>query len=337
VLTQRFAIHEEDENRIVYRRAFPESDETAARHVAEIVEKKYASKDKAMQGLLRGEIDVLPHLQTWDVAALAEDDQYFVHKYALPVTHVVQFNPHSRALRSRVLRRALAHAIDRRAILDEVILRGAKNEHGRLTTAPYPRRHDGYNTLVQPREHDWTLAIALAIAARQPLGGEIPELTMVCAPDAVSLAAARRIAEAWRTLGLTINLVADPAAASGDAPPPQWDIVYRTVRMAEPVHELWPFLTLEPAARVASLVHLPDWLRQELVRLDGVSDGRQANARLRELHAHLFAEAQIIPLWEVDDYLAVRKTVRNVPLSPLHAYDGVEQWVVQPWYPTDTP
>src|SRR6185436_7081846 len=97
--------------------------------------------EKAIQGLLRGEVSFLPRVPASAVQALAARPEYSKHTCALPTTHLLQFNPRSRALSARTLRRALVYAIDRRGILDSVFLHasssGAARGMGRLTSAPF--------------------------------------------------------------------------------------------------------------------------------------------------------------------------------------------------------
>jgi ABC-type transport system substrate-binding protein len=177
------------------------------------------------------------------------------------------------------------------------------------------------------------LAISLAVAAKKQLEDEFRPLKMVCAPDPIVEAAARRIVEQWKRVGIEVELITEPPADEAA----EWDIIYRVARMAEPLVELWPFLTIEDRARVESLTHLPDWLRQELIELDHATDWNSAVARLRRLHQLLWAEVELVPLWELDEFLVIRKTVQGFPSRPVHPYHKAEQWTVQPWYPTEQP
>jgi hypothetical protein len=100
---------------------------------------------------------------------------------------------------------------------------------------------------------------------------------------------------------------------------------------------LWPFLTLESQARVESLLHLPDWLRQTLLELDAASETKTVVAILKQLHRDLYAQVHLVPLWEIDQFIVLRKNIGNFPVRPVAAYQNVEQWVVQPWFPSDPP
>jgi len=335
-MVPRFRLHHRDEIRNVYRRAFPEPDDSPEFHVTEIVEVMYASYRKAMQGLMRGEVSLLPRVQSWDVPLLMKSDQFFVQQYAMPVTHVLQINPHSEPLSNRELRRSLAYALDRRSVLTQTVLKDPEGARGRLVTAPFSKESYAYNTLVRPRQQRLYLSRWLSLAAQKQLGGSIPKLKLLCAADPVAQAAAGELVRQWAIVGLEVELEIEGTAGDGQSQQ-HWDLYYRTIRMAEPVVELWPFLTAEPTARVEALKHLPDLLRQELIELDASGDWSAAIDVLRRLHRHLWAEVHFIPLWEVDDYLVIRRNVEDFRTEPFRTYDDVERWTINSWYSTEAP
>ena len=342
LLSQRFRVHDRSDRHVSYRRSVPEPDGLTQYHVAEVVERSYDDYDQSVQGLLRGEVALLPRIDRRDVHPLRRDGRFFIQQYALPTTHILQFHPGSPALRHRELRRALAYAIDRNQILKSLLLpqgseadnqmeRAEQQTWGRITTAAWPQQNKGYDALVEPHSHDTALAISLAIAARKQLGGRLPALKMVCPPEVETRVIAAELVEHWQKVGIQVELVPD------DAPDADWDILYRTLRMADPQAELWPLLTLRSTTRVDALAWVPDWLRQELIALEQARDWNTSESLLRDLHRHLHAEIQYVPLWEVDEFLALRKNVRGLPERPLHPYHNVERWVADPWYPRETP
>ena len=339
--SRRFELATRTDDRVVYRRLIAEPSDSYEFHVTEVVEQLYPTYEKAVQGLLRGEVSMLPRVHSRDVPQLQDDERFDVVETALPVTHLIQFNPHSRVTRNRELRRALIFALNRRKILQETVLDDPNRARGRLVSGPFPthglsgnnRRVRGYayNTKVTPRRYDPSLAAALSMAAGKHFGGKLPELKLLCVPDPVALQAARQLVKHWGAAGIRVKLL------TADDESTEWDIVYRIVRMTEPAMQLWPLLTLEPTARVESLAFLPDWLRQELIELDRVGDWKSAVSKLNELHAHLAAEAVLIPLWELDDFVVYRNTIRGYPTPPLHPYQHIERWTVKPWLPNETP
>jgi len=107
--------------------------------------------------------------------------------------------------------------------------------------------------------------------------------------------------------------------------------------MPEPLTELWPFLTMQPSARIADLEHLPDWLRQELITLDTANDWRSAIEQLRRLHRLLWAEVQLIPLWEVDEFSVYRRHIEGYKSDGVHPYQNIDRWTVEAWIPPEAP
>ncbi|GAB4154622.1 MAG: hypothetical protein Tsb009_31270 [Planctomycetaceae bacterium] len=351
------------ENQQVFRRFLPEPENVPENryHVAQVEEKTFDSHEKAIQALKRGTIHMLANVRVWHVNQLKKDERFDVRQYAFPVTHVLQFNPESETLKSRELRRALRYALNREDMLRKIALRtheGGDPDYGRVVTGPFSSQSYATSGIVKPVQPDIILALALKIVVNRqherahnaalgpamfvaisPDGeqnGYIPTLRMVIPPGEVTREVAEKCVETWDRIGLKVQIVpARQAIASGE-----WDIVYRKVKMVDPIVDLWPFLTFENRARVESLKHFPDWLRQELIRLDFARDWQQATETLRNLHQHLAEQAHLLPLFEVDDFLAIRKTVsafNDSSLRPVHTYQNIEQWIVNPWYPPNAP
>ncbi len=422
-LDQRFRVQTKSEKSVSLQRMVLEPERVLQRHVAEVTEASYPSYEKAVQGMLRGEVSMMPSVPVWQLDQLEKNGNFFVRKYAVPQTHFVQFNPQSKPLRSAELRRALLYGLDRSQVLRDVILRDvtvrtlrealpkanapaklipdsgltydepkaelvwnglsmtdqesrkftalspdpdyrkalqllfrrSQPNRGRVVTAPWATNLSAYNSVITPREADLSLAFGLAAAAKKSLGTEMRPLRMICEPEPLIEAAAKRLIEEWKRIDITVELLPTPApaelarpqgkdrlpAASGEdavaasSEPQTWDLVYRTVRFTEPMMELWPLLSLDTVARVQSIRYLPDWLRQGLIDLDRTADWATTVGSLQELHRQLAETAQFIPLWEIDDALVFRKTVRGIPDAPLHPYHDVELWISEPWYATD--
>jgi len=229
------------------------------------------------------------------------------------------------------LRRALAYAIDRQKILSETLLQGSRLLNGRLITAPYFTGLQVYNQQVPQREYSFPLAVALAVASQKKLGGKFPTLRMLCDPNPEAQAAAQEMIKAWSQIGLKVVLIPNTAEAGKENL--QWDIVYRTVAMTEPVMELWPFLTVGKGAQIESLEILPDWMRLSLIELDEATDWESATALIKKLQQQLYSMAHIIPLWEIDQFHVFRKNIKGYADRPLNFYDNIEQWIPEPFYP----
>lgn len=337
LLSTRFRIHERSEDDIVFQRVIPQADRQTNYTVEEVVETRYKSHEAALQGLLRGDVSVLPDVPIWLASQFENDDQFFVEKYQVPTTHVLQFNPKSKPLKNPEFRRALARSLDRERILNETILRTSTDNRnsgrGRVVSGPFPTDSYAYRVQSKAKERDLPLAFSLMMFSKKRFKGELPELIMVVEPGEEIRQAATAIVAQWDRMGVKVTIVDE----SAEKAPENWDIVYRTVRMVEPVTELWPFLTMKTDARVEDLEHLPDWLRQQLVELEQAVDFNSAVDQLQRLHFRLNQLVHLLPLWEIDDVIVIRKkAVQGFPVNQMtHPYQNVERWVVQPWYPDD--
>lgn len=331
VLSSRFVVQERDENRIVFRRAVPQADRGARYNTAEIVETRYDDHEAAIQAVLRGDISVLPTVPIWLASMFEPDERFFTVPYSVPTTHILQFNPDSESMKVAEFRRSIAYMLDRERILKTTVLKDQGMKRGRIVSGPFSTRSYAYNRNVEPRPKDLTTAFSLkTIASKRMPGGEIPELTMICEPNAVVLAAAEKLVEQWGRFNIKVNIVPQ------DQPTPEkWDIIYRTVRLTEPVTDLWPFLTMKSDARVTDLEHLPDWLRQQLIELEQSVDFRSSVSQLRGLHFRLNELVHLIPLWEVDDVIVVRRNIQGFPQQIVEPYQNVERWFIGPWFPKD--
>lgn len=332
-VTYPFHVRVRSPQQVAYRRTIAEARESLDRHVDELVEIKYDSHDKAMQALFRGEVSMLPKVPAWAVKKFEGRGDFFTHPFAVPRTHLLQFNPQSQPMGNRTLRRALVYGLNRPKILEQVFLHEPPGRLGRSTSAPFPVTSYAFNPLVEPHGFDATLAFSLAAAARKELGGKLRPLTLVCPADADMQEAARQIIGQWERIGLQVTLqeqLENATAASSD-----WDIVYTSTSMVEPLVEMWRCLTLTRNTDVRSLTRLPVWLRHELLELDQAGDWNVAQELLHKLHRQIWAEVYLIPLWELNEFMVTRKQVRGISARPMHAYQGIERWTLDPWYLKD--
>ncbi len=325
-----------DEQHAVFRRTRVQSPTVRQPHVNEVVEVRYDSWEKSLQGLLRGEVTLLPTVDLRDLKGLQDDGRFFVMQYALPQSHFLMFQSKTVALRDGQLRRALLHAVPRERLLRDIVLKDAPAAHGRLVTSPFASQSYGYNRLLKAPAYDPQLAAALALTAKKQLGGTLPTLRLLCPADPVLRETARAMIAEWKRVGITVTLV-DEATPEGTGSREDWDICYRTARFIEPISDIWPLLTLQTEARVAALQPLPERTRRVLLELERTIDWTTASTLLHRLLGDLLTEARYVPLWEVDEYLVTRKNLLGVPPRPIHTYDEIERWTLQSWYPQEVP
>ncbi|MFM7057913.1 MAG: ABC transporter substrate-binding protein [Planctomycetota bacterium] len=346
-------------------RAIPEPDgfDAGKYHIAEIQERHFTERSNMIQAFIRGDIDCIPRLLPWEIDSFKASTHQVV-PYALPMTHVIVFNPLSERITNAQMRRALSFAVNRDGILRSTVLRDPAARHGRPTSAAWHLASYATEPRQKPPAFNLRLAYALRFAAESQLKIaeltkltdaaraqaakdkinfdsevfrkntkvdyiKLPRLRFVVEPDPISVAAAERIVTYWQKIGFEVDVIkadreGQPLADS------EWDLCYRTLRMEEPLLELWPVLTNDPTLDMKRLQLFPDWMRQELVGLDYAASFVDAQEKLFRIHNHIAAQAFLIPLWEVDEYAAFRKNVAGLPPKLMSTYHNVERWIIRP-------
>ncbi|HBH51696.1 MAG TPA: hypothetical protein DDY91_07380 [Planctomycetaceae bacterium] len=320
-----------------YRRSVLQGDGLPDYQVAEVIERRFESYELALQALLRGELTMLPRVPLWMVRDLEPRKEFFTQAYALPTTHLLLMNHRRPVLKLRSFRRALVYAIDRARILEDVYLREAPGTLGRLISAPWATKSYATSPFVSPHQYDLSLAYSLAFTSSRELKADLPRLKLVCSSDPEHVAACRAMVAAWKRIKVETDLVIlGPGDAAPDPQSDDWDLVYRTETLAEPAFELAHLLNLNPSTSVDNYRHLAAWLRRDLLELDRAGDWNTATQILHRLHKQLWAEVELIPLWELDDRFVGRRNLRNMPDRPLRPYQGVDRWKLDPWYSRET-
>jgi hypothetical protein len=332
---ERFYKHQQDEHQISYRRVRPQPSTAKTRHVDEVIHVRYDSWERALQGMLRGEVMGVTRVGLNDLKQVQDDSRFLVVPFALPASHFILFNPRCVALRDGQLRRALSLALNREQLIRDSILNGLTEPLARPASSPFPTSSYGHNRVLAEPMFDPQRAAVLALTAKKQMGEDIPVLRLTCPPDPAIQAAAIEMIEAWRRVGITVRLV-DNSIDSADQPD-DWDMVYRITRIVEPLTEFWPLLTLQPDATVESLKPLPERMRRQLLELDRSIDWTSATKLIHRIETELLVEARYLPLWEVDEFFVTRRQLMGLPPKLMNAFQDVERWTLQSWYPTEVP
>lgn len=303
--------------------AFP----AAGGGVQEIIERTYPDWESQLQALLRGEVDGAFPVHSQDIALLRQDTRFFVLPAATPIVHWLQFSPTSWLADQSGLRRALGVALNRRSLLQTVFWRGATDGPGRLAVSLCPLASPMAPPAASNTEPDLVLAATLVGLARRARNQtEFPPIRLGVGPAAELRAAARLMIETWSRVGLTVELVPD------DSPS---DLQYRAARVLDPTVSLFPLLSPTGETSVESLQDWPGWVRQQLLDLEQAPDRPTTLRRTQDLQARLVADTRIVPLWELDEFLVIRRHVTGIPQPWIQLYQYTEQWRVQPWFRND--
>ncbi len=224
-------------------RAIPEPDgfDAGKYHIAEIHERHFADRSNMIQAFIRGDIDCIPHLLPWEIESFKASTHQVV-PYALPMTHIIVFNPLSDRITNAQMRRALSFAVNRDGILRSTVLRDPAARYGRPTSAAWHLASYATEPRQQPPAFNLRLAYALRFAAESQLKIaeltklteaaraqatkdkinfdsetfrkntkvdyiKLPRLRFVVDPDPISNAAAERIVTYWQKIGFEVDVI----------------------------------------------------------------------------------------------------------------------------------
>lgn len=229
-------------------------------------------------------------------------------------------------------RQAIAHAIDRKKILDDVFRpKGREADHTELH-GPFP--HDSWAYAPDAALfHPGQAAVAFARAKAEELTNPTPLTLVYPAGDASIEAACKAIQEQLAVVGIQIDLPREP-------PPPEqfyhvvvtnhdFDLAYWQHDFPDETYWLWPLF--DPDDQQADGANfmgcVPDKDLRDLFKDLAVHKQFSLIRRqMHQLHKHIAQQALIVPLWQLDSYVAVSDSLKNAAFDPIYLFRNVENW-----------
>lgn len=149
----------------------------------QIVPRLFESSAAAVKALQSGEIAAVDRLSAAEAERLKADKRFVVGAYRVPLVHAVLVNPRRGPTAQADFRRALAAAIDRLTLLDELAGDSGSAAERRALSGPFPLGigpddplRYAVNPQLPPAKFDPMQAMAL-LSALERLGGPAPEPT----------------------------------------------------------------------------------------------------------------------------------------------------------------
>ncbi len=164
----------------------------------------------AVTALRRGDISMIDHVPPDQVASMAETPEIQVGRYTKPVVHVIALDGRNPALRSRALRRGLSYAIDRKGLLEDVVLKHPANDVNTPADGPFPKGSYADAPGVKPLGFNPMLARMLIVAAQKDIGLRSIHLTFEYPAIPECRGAVAKLAEAFRLIGVQVDPVEVP-------------------------------------------------------------------------------------------------------------------------------
>jgi ABC-type transport system substrate-binding protein len=286
---------------------------------------------EAHNEFLKGNLHLICGVRPTQVVELRNQRKNVV---TLPTPQVsfLAVNHRHRVLQNLHVRRALAHGIDRQRILDTCFRAGhALQDHAPLN-GPYPPSSWAFNPRVPA--YDPASAATFVKLAQDELGGQVPQLRLLY-PDrdpAVGQACSE-MQRQWAAVGLKVEIQAfDPLLFPRLVTERHaFELAYWTHGYEDESYWIWPWFDPEDVGPNGSnyLGYIPPEelhsLFAELVTKKQFLDIRAAT---HKIHGFLADRAVIIPLWQLDTYVAVSPLLKAAKFDSFRFFDEVEQWSV---------
>lgn len=328
------ADRQDDETVFALRPELPQSGQPQ-----EIVEVFYRDAQQAVNDLLRGSIEVLDQVYPADAKRLASQPEIRVGAYALPTTHMlIPVSDHA-YLANAKFRKALLVGTDRKNILTRELLGGDDPNDGRLISGPFPIGRGGndplayaYNNNVQPIPTNPDLGKLLLAMSRQEIreeakrGGlaepELEKLIVGCPNYGLARVATEALIQQWSAMGIEAEMLVLDTEESFTSPV---DLIYAMTTMWEPATDVQRLLGPQGLAASDN-----PFIVQALETLRVARNWREVRTALQDLHQLVDYHLPVLPLWQITDRFAVRRSLEGLQNQPLSLYQDVAAWRFQP-------
>ena len=327
--------------RLVELRARPESSAgLPTPKVKRVREIRYARPAAALEAFLRGDATVLAHAPADQLATLAADPEVKIGRYAQPAIHVIALDGRNPAIRNRMLRRGLSYAIDRKALLEETVLKRRLTDSDAQADGVFPKGGYADAPGVKPLTHAPVLAAALVTLARGELGKAPIKLKLEYPAIAEVRAVVPRLVDAFRLARVDIEAVEVPESQleSELRAGRRFDLAYRVLRCDEPVLDAGPMICpgydAPPASDALSSAASPRML-QLLLQLERAAEWPTAKGITLQIDRELRDELPVLPLWQTTAHYAWRSRLKGPGEEADALYQNIESWEVAPWVAKD--
>jgi ABC-type transport system substrate-binding protein len=328
----------------------------------EIVEYHFARGQQAIEALKRRDVSLIDRINPWEIPQFRDQPEIALEPYAVPTVHCLLVNPRLPLLSSRTFRRALLYGIQRESILQVQILRGKELPPARVVSGPFPTGY-AYNDAVEVRAYDPRMAMMLAAVAvaevasdqksqSQSAGSVEPDAqSSASAPPAgsppakdsplavcptlrlahpasdVARLACRTIQRQLGLIKIPVNLIELPPGRVADATG-DYDLVYAELQIGEPLIDVARLF-----GPTGLLPNVSPYLRAALDRVWSSTDWKSAREALQDVHQIVADELMLIPLYQLPEHFAYRRTIREIGSRPASLYQNISLWQTDPELP----
>jgi len=316
----------EDEIRFV---ANPNYRQAGKPRVREIVMRRYADAVAAVRDFEQGELDLIYGISPEHVAELERNHKIVALRG--PSVWFLAPNYRKLAMQNSNLRLALAHAIDREAVLSQHFRPPGHDKDHTPLYGPFPA--DCWAAKPGTTPFGARDARTFADRARSELGNLLTTLELVYPTDdpAVENACKAIQQQAAENAGLDIELVPVPSFEYYDRVvfSHRFDLAWWRHDFEDVTFWLGPLLDPAeiPPGGDNLLGYRPDAEASRLLQdLKKHKRFLHVRATTHGLHDHMQQFAIVIPLWQLHVYVAVGPKVLHAELDPISLFGRIEDW-----------
>lgn len=289
---------------------------------------------KAVDEFLAGRIQLIYGMTPEHVNQVRQQQPQAVKTLRTPSVWFLAPNYRQKQLTNPDLRLAIAHAIDREAILNQYFRPGRNSSDHAALTGPYPQSSWAYNPSTP--KYDTNKASAFAEKARTAFQGNLTPLRLMYpANDVPTEEACKQIQSDVAKVGITLDLKPIPPQRfhAHIVDSHDFDLAYWRHDFQDETYWLWPLFDPDGMGKGgANFMGVP--ADQDLLPLFQNTDAHKRFPEIQSLthkiHDHVARTAAIVPLWQLDTYVAVHSSLRDATLDPVSLFGNVERWSIVP-------
>jgi peptide/nickel transport system substrate-binding protein len=333
-----FQFHGKDGNAVVFT-ANPKYQRADKPGLPQIREIRFFHSDNPPRDFADGRLHLLLDLPTDKIASLRSVKGVTVQTLPNRRVYFLAVNHRSRALQNEDLRRAIAHAIDRTKILDDVFradLKGDPMPPHRPLNGPYPPGSWACKPNLPADPFDPALARVMAAKAKtvstRRLSLKYPD------EDPRVKRACEMIRDQVAALGTGLQLELEPKSPRQLHDEVEfghdYELAYYHYDYPTDAYWLWPLFN--PNAKALDrggknfLGYKDDGQLESLfIKSMGHRDFQEVQRLTQDIHALLFQKMPLIPLWQLDTHVAIQDDLKPIHLDPLLVFTDVEYWKLE--------
>ncbi|MBS0208246.1 MAG: ABC transporter substrate-binding protein [Planctomycetes bacterium] len=257
-----------------------------------------------------------------------EQQRRTVRRLSTPTVWFLAPNHRRQALQNQNLRLGIAHAIDRKLILESFRPNGRKTDHAELH-GPYPLGSWAHNpkALQFNPSLAWNYLHTAKIELVKP-----PALSLIYPADEPEVETACKLIQSQlepHGIILKLQALGPRELASRVMDTHDFDLAYWHYDFTDETYWLWPLL--DPSAtgphQANVMGYSPD---DSIIEFFRNTEMHKQFPVVRQwthkVHDHVARTAAIIPLWQLDTYVALDDTLAAVPLDPVYLFSNVKNW-----------